>query len=98
MLNVSSAAALECFTGLMAYGMAKVALEHLTRSAAAQLDKDGVAVNCLRIDLPVASRGFVANTPGSILQLASQRDARRDRPVDVARGPDYTARVESLAD
>jgi NAD(P)-dependent dehydrogenase (short-subunit alcohol dehydrogenase family) len=25
---------------------------------------DGIAVNCFRIDLPVASEGFVANTPG----------------------------------
>ena len=40
-----------------------VALEHFTRSAAAQLADDGVAVNCLRIDEPVASEGFVANAP-----------------------------------
>ena len=62
-LNVSSAAALDYYPGLMAYGMAKVALEHFTRSAAAQLADDGIAVNCFRIDVPVASEGFVVNAP-----------------------------------
>ena len=36
-MNVSSAAALAYYPGLMAYGMAKVTLEHLTVSAAEQL-------------------------------------------------------------
>ena len=62
-LNVSSAAALNYVPGLMAYGMAKIALEHLTVSAAAQLRDDGIAVNTFRIDVPVASEGFVANAP-----------------------------------
>jgi citronellol/citronellal dehydrogenase len=63
-LNVSSAAALSYIPGLMIYGMSKIALEHLTVSLAAQLVGDRIAVNTFRIDLPVASEGFVANTPG----------------------------------
>ena len=63
-VNVSSAAALNYFPGLMVYGMAKIALEHLTVSAAAQLREARIAVNTFRIDLPVASEGFVANSPG----------------------------------
>lgn len=63
-LNISSVAALNYFPGLMAYGMAKAALEHFTVSAAAQLRADGIAVNTFRIDVPVASEGFVANAPG----------------------------------
>jgi NAD(P)-dependent dehydrogenase (short-subunit alcohol dehydrogenase family) len=47
---------------LMVYGMAKAALEHLTINAAAQLEPD-VQVNCFRIDIPVASEGFLANAP-----------------------------------
>lgn len=61
--NVSSLAGLNYFPGLMAYGMSKIALEHLTVSAAAQLAPFGIAVNTFRIDLPVASEGFVANAP-----------------------------------
>ena len=62
-LNVSSAAALMYIPGLMVYGMSKIALEHLTVSLAEQLADDRIAVNTFRIDLPVASEGFVANLP-----------------------------------
>jgi NAD(P)-dependent dehydrogenase (short-subunit alcohol dehydrogenase family) len=62
-VNVSSLAALNYFPGLMAYGMAKAALEHFTMAAAAQLRPHGIAVNTFRIDVPVASEGFLANLP-----------------------------------
>ena len=62
-VNVSSAAALNYYPGQMAYGMAKAALEHLTMSLAAQLAPYGVAVNTFRIDVPVASEGFLAAMP-----------------------------------
>jgi citronellol/citronellal dehydrogenase len=62
-VNVSSLAALNYFPGQMAYGMAKAALEHLTMSTAAQLRPFGVAVNTFRIDVPVASEGFLAAMP-----------------------------------
>ena len=64
-LNVSSAAALMYIPGLMVYGMSKIALEHLTVSLAEQLAADRIAVNTFRIDLPVASEGFVANLPAA---------------------------------
>jgi citronellol/citronellal dehydrogenase len=63
-VNVSSLAALMPIAGLMSYGIAKVGLEHFTLDAARSLQGDGIAVNCFRIDIPVASEGFVANTPG----------------------------------
>ena len=62
-LNISSVAGLNYFPGLMAYGMAKAGLEHLTVSAAHQLRPFDVAVNTFRIDVPVASEGFVFNLP-----------------------------------
>src|SRR5215470_8320841 len=62
-LNVSSVAGLNYIPDLMAYGMAKAALEHLTVSAAHQLRPFGIAVNTFRIDIPVASEGFVFNMP-----------------------------------
>ena len=62
-VNVSSAAAMTPFPGLMAYGMAKVGLERFTVDAARQLAGDGVSVNCFRIDVPVASEGFLAQAP-----------------------------------
>jgi NAD(P)-dependent dehydrogenase (short-subunit alcohol dehydrogenase family) len=62
-VNISSVAGLNYIPGLMAYGMAKAALEHLTVSAAHQLAPDNIAVNTFRIDIPVASEGFVFNMP-----------------------------------
>jgi NAD(P)-dependent dehydrogenase (short-subunit alcohol dehydrogenase family) len=62
-VNVSSAAALLPITGMMAYGMSKLALEHLTLDAARELHPDGTCVNCFRIDLSVASEGYIANAP-----------------------------------
>ena len=62
-INVSSAAGLHPFPGLMAYGMSKAALERMSIDAAQQLRPYGIAVNTFRIDVPVASEGFVANLP-----------------------------------
>lgn len=63
-INVSSVAALYPHDGLMSYGISKIGLERFTVDAARQLEPAGVAVNCFRIDIPVASEGFIANTPG----------------------------------
>ena len=62
-VNVSSIAALYPFLGQMVYGMSKIALERLTVDAAMQLQEHNIAVNCFRIDIPVASEGSVANSP-----------------------------------
>jgi citronellol/citronellal dehydrogenase len=63
-VNVSSAAALYPYPTLAAYGVSKAGLERLTVDGAHLLAPFGTAVNCFRIDIPVASEGFVANTPG----------------------------------
>jgi NAD(P)-dependent dehydrogenase (short-subunit alcohol dehydrogenase family) len=63
-VNVSSVAALAPYPGLMAYGMSKAALERATLDVARQVQADGIAANVFRVDIPVASEGFVANTPG----------------------------------
>ena len=62
-LNLSSAAAVVVVPGLLAYGVSKAALERLTTGAAEALRAHGVSANCLRIDVPLASEGFVHNAP-----------------------------------
>jgi NAD(P)-dependent dehydrogenase (short-subunit alcohol dehydrogenase family) len=62
-VNVSSAAALNAYPGQMAYGMAKAALERFTASAAEHLRPYDIPVNTFRIDVPVASEGFLAALP-----------------------------------
>jgi len=63
-VNLSSAAALTPYPGLMSYGISKLGLERATVDVANQLAKDRITCNVFRIDIPVASEGFVANTPG----------------------------------
>jgi len=62
-LNLSSIAAVRVIPSLMTYGVSKAALERLTVDLGEQLKPFGVAVNCFRIDVPVASEGFLANAP-----------------------------------
>jgi NAD(P)-dependent dehydrogenase (short-subunit alcohol dehydrogenase family) len=62
-LNVSSAAAVLPIEGLLVYGVSKAGLERLTTGAAETLAPRGIAVNCLRIDVPLLSEGFVYNSP-----------------------------------
>ncbi len=64
-VNVSSLAALVPFPDMLSYGTSKIALEHLTLDAARVLHPKGINVNCFRIDISVASEGFIANTPGA---------------------------------
>ncbi|MEX2253861.1 MAG: SDR family NAD(P)-dependent oxidoreductase [Acidimicrobiia bacterium] len=97
-LNVSSLAALNYFPTLMAYGMSKIALEHLTVSAAAQLRPDGIAVNTFRIDVPVASEGFVANAPELDHSDWEPTEVAAEGIVWMLRQPaSYTGRNESMA-
>ena len=60
-LNVSSQAALRHFSSGLTYGMTKAALERFTMGLAAELEGKNISSNCLRVDVPIASEGFVLN-------------------------------------
>jgi citronellol/citronellal dehydrogenase len=96
-INVSSVAALYPHASLMAYGMSKIGLERLTVDAAAQLAPSGIAVNCFRIDIPVASEGFVANTPGVDHSNWEPSEVAAEGIVWMAgQPPSYSGRRESM--
>lgn len=65
-VNVSSAAAVMPDFGRASYTATKRGLEALTEALACDL-RDRVAVNCLRIDVPVWSEGFEDTLAGSSL-------------------------------
>ena len=96
-VNVSSNAALYPHPGVMSYGISKIGLERLTVDLAKQLQPWSIAVNCFRIDVAVASEGFVANTPGV--------DRSTWEPCEVAaegimwmlsQPPTYSGRLEGM--
>ncbi len=96
-LNISSLAAILPQPGSLSYGIAKAGLERLTMETARILADDGVAVNCLRIDVAVASEGFTANTPDLDHSGWEAPDAVAEAIVWMLRRPTgYTSRIESL--
>lgn len=96
-LNISSLAAILPQPGSLSYGIAKAGVERLTMEAARVLAPAGVSVNCLRIDVAVASEGFTANTP----DIDHSGWEHPDTVAAVLRWmleqpEDYTSRIESL--
>jgi citronellol/citronellal dehydrogenase len=97
-LNVSSLAALNYFPTQMAYGMSKIALEHMTVSLATQLLDDRIPVNTFRIDVPVASEGFVYNSPGVDISDWEPTDVAAEGILWMLRQPpEYTGNNVGMA-
>ena len=96
-INVSSAAALYPHPSLLAYGISKIGLERLTIDAARQLAPSHIAVNCFRIDIAIASEGFVANTPGADHSNWEPSEVAAEGIVWMARQPvTYSGHRESM--
>ena len=96
-MNVSSLAALVPFPDMLSYGTSKLALEHLTLHAARELQPKGIAVNCFRIDIGVASEGFLANMPGvDHSQWEPSEVAAEGIVWMLSQPPEYTGRRESM--
>lgn len=96
-LNVSSVAALNVFPGLMVYGVSKLALERMSLDLASQLAGRGVAVNVFRIDIPVASEGFVANSPGADTSDWEPCEVAAEGALWMLQQPaTYTGRLEGM--
>ena len=96
-INVSSVAALYPHPQLLAYGISKIGLERLTVDAAKQLAPANIAVNCFRIDIAVASEGFVANTPGADHSSWEPSEVAAEGIVWMGRQPPgYSGRRESM--
>jgi NAD(P)-dependent dehydrogenase (short-subunit alcohol dehydrogenase family) len=96
-VNVSSEAALYPHASLLAYGISKIGLERLTVDAARQLAPSHISVNCFRIDVAVASEGFVANTPGADHSDWEPSEVAAEGIVWMARQPvTYSGRRESM--
>jgi len=96
-LNVSSNAALYPHPGVMSYGISKIGLERLTVDLARQLQRWSIAVNCFRIDIAVASEGFIANTPGMDRSTWEPPEVAAEGIVWMLRQPpSYSGRREGM--
>ena len=98
-LNVSSAAAVMAVPGLLVYGVSKAALERLTTGAAEELRPHGIAVNCFRIDVPLASEGFVYNAPELDKSDWEPTEVGADAALwMLGQPPAFTGQVKSITD
>ena len=96
-LHVSSAAANHYHPTMLGYGMSKVALEHLTTSTAEIVAGEPIAVNCFRIDVPVASEGYVMNAPDADHSRWAATEVAAEGIVWMLDQPlAYTGRVEAM--
>jgi citronellol/citronellal dehydrogenase len=98
-LNISSVASLVPMPGASIYGMSKAALEHFTLDAARELAPHGIAVNCFRIDVPVASEGLLSNSPDQTAETFEPVEVAAEGVLWMLSQPaSYTAQIESMWD
>jgi len=102
-INVSSGAVTDAQVtadlGIIAYTVSKAAVEKLTETLALELQPSGIAVNCLRIESPVATAGARAVDPEGDFSAWEQPEAVAEAVLWLAtRAPDYTGRVVTVGD
>jgi len=97
-VNVSSAAAVMPSFGRASYTTTKRALEALSESLAHDL-RGRVAVNVLRVDLPIYSEGFGATLPDEAAVKFEDPVIASDATLWMARQPlAYTGRIHTLTE
>ena len=92
-INISSGAAVTPEFGRISYTVTKTALESLTEGMAHELRPDGVAVNCIRLELSVWSEGYAFTLPG-----VAQTDQMQTREATIAAGARRAQPGGDLAD
>jgi citronellol/citronellal dehydrogenase len=97
-VNVSSSASRTPDFGRPSYTVTKAALESLTECLAHEL-KGRVAVNCIRLELPVWSEGFVATLPEGDYSDFEDPVIMSDAVLWLARQPlSYTGHIVEIGD
>ena len=98
-INVSSAAAVMPEFGRPSYTATKLALEGLTEALGLEL-RDRLAVNCIRIDIPIWSEGFEATLPNDFDTAGFEDAAIMSDAVLwlIRQDPSVTARVFTLTE
>lgn len=97
-VNVSSAASIYPQFGRASYTTTKRALEGMSQSLAHDLRKGRVAVNALRIDLPVWSEGFAETLPAQAALDFEDPVVVSDAVLWLSRQPlDHTGEIHVLS-
>ena len=98
-VNVSSMLAEAVYPGMVSYSVSKIALEKLTQYTGMELKDYGIAVNALRIELMIASEGWLYRNPGADLPQWEKPEAASEASPWMATQPrDWTGNVVTIGD
>jgi citronellol/citronellal dehydrogenase len=98
-INVSSILAEEVMSPMVSYSVSKIALEKLTQYAGLELKPHNVAVNCLRIELSIATEGWMHRNPGmDFSDWAKPPEASETALWMAVQPPSWTGNVMTIAE
>ena len=98
-INVSSILAVEVISPMVSYSVSKVALEKLTQYAGVELKQHNIPVNCLRIEMSIATEGWMYRNPGMDFSVWEKPEAASEATLWIATQPlDWTGNVVTIAD
>ena len=98
-INISSILAEEVISPMVSYSVSKIALEKLTQYAGVELKSHDIPVNCLRIEMSIATEGWMYRNPGMDFSDWEKPDAASDATLWIATQPlDWTGNVVTIAD
>ncbi len=97
-INVSSILAEEVISPMVSYSVSKTALEKLTQYAGVELKQYGIPVNCLRIEMSIATEGWMYRNPGMDFSDWEKPDAASEATLWIATQPvEWTGNVVTIA-
>ena len=98
-INISSYLAEVAMPGMLSYSVSKIALEKLTQGLAAELQPHRIAVNALRIELNIATEGWVFLNPDIDFSTWDKPEAASEAALWMAtRDLSYTGKVVTIAE
>ena len=98
-INISSILAEAMLPGMVSYSVSKIALEKLTWYAGEELKGMNIPVNALRIELMIATEGWVLRNPGADLSGWEKPEAASEAALWIATQPlSFTGKTVTIGD
>jgi len=98
-INISSFLSQMVMPPMVSYSVSKIALEKLTEYMGVELAPYDIAVNALRIELNIASEGWMYRNPGTDFSTWDKPEAASEVTLWMAtQPPDWTGQVVTIED
>ena len=98
-INISSILAEAMLPGMVSYSVSKIALEKLTQYSGEELKPHNIPVNALRIELMIATEGWVLRNPGADLSGWDKPEAASEATLWIAKQPtSFTGKTVTIGD